>query len=106
MRYEPADEDTCEEAYNRQEQLTCDEVEQIEDRHAEQLMLTPSPQGQRTNRTKHHACNRHRCRCPLTRGAHLLFQEGSAHLMQGNQRSQCCHRQECIEQERNGITQT
>ena len=37
MRYEPTNEDTSEEAHNRQEQLTCDEVEKIEDGQGEFL---------------------------------------------------------------------
>ena len=41
VRYEPTNKDTSQKAYNRQEQLACDEIEQIEDGHAKQLLLTP-----------------------------------------------------------------
>ena len=44
MWNEPADEDTGQEAHNRQEQLARDKVEQVEDGHAEQLLSAPCAQ--------------------------------------------------------------
>ena len=37
MRYEPSDQDTCQETYHRQENLTCHEVEDIEQRFLEEV---------------------------------------------------------------------
>ena len=84
--HEPADKDTRQEAHYRQEQLTCNKVEQIEDSHAKQLMLAHSAQRQRAYCTKQHSGNGH-CNCSMfSCRAHFLFQESRAHLMQRNQR--------------------
>ena len=36
MGHKPADKDASEETYNRQEQLTCDKVKHVEDRHSKE----------------------------------------------------------------------
>ena len=49
MGHKPSDKDAGEEAYDRQEQLSGNEVEEIEHRHAEELVVVPSPQRERTD---------------------------------------------------------
>ena len=49
--YHPANEDTCQEAYDGQEYLSCDEVKPFEQRTAEEYQTVDSAQRQRTERT-------------------------------------------------------
>ena len=105
MRHKPADEDTSEEANDRQEQLAGDEVEEIEHRHTEELVVMPGTQREGTDDTHDDTTDGDYQRCPFSGGAKFLFEEGGAHLMEGDQRRKGCHRQQGVEKHGDNIAQ-
>ena len=104
MGHKPSDEDAGEEAHDRQEQLAGNEIEEVEHRHAEELVVVPGSQREGTYDTHNNTADGHHQGSPFTGGTHLLLKEGCAHLMEGDERCECGHRQQGIEEHGDDIT--
>ena len=88
MVNKPADEDTGKEAHNGQEYLTCDEVEQIEQRLVKIDKSLVTSQRQRAESTNDGRRDCDQQGCTLASGVQFLFKECRRHLMQGDERCQ------------------
>lgn len=66
MRHEPPDEDTSQETYDRQEYLSRNEVEPVEQRLAEEHQSVNGSHRQRTERTDDRSGDGHQQRSLLT----------------------------------------
>ena len=99
----PADEDTRQEAHHGQEDLTGDEIEQIEQRLAKICHSIDGPQRQRAEGSDNGSAHRHQQGGALAGGVQLFLEECRRDLVERYERCQCCQRQQQEEQQRDDV---
>ena len=98
---EPANEDTGQESDNRQEYLTGDEVEPVEEALTEDHHTVASTtQRQRAQHAKGGCGDRHDEGSALARDRKFLVDEGGGHLVERDERRESCQCQQYKEQQR------
>ena len=102
-RHHPSHEQAGEQTTDRQENLSGDEVEKVEERLAEERQSVVCPQGKRTKSPNHCARSSDEDGRPPARDVHLLLQEGGAHLMQRNERGEGSHGEQQVEHDGHDI---
>ena len=100
----PADKQTGEQATDRQEYLSGDKIEDVEQRLAKELQPIPRPKRQRAESTYHSAGDSDNGGRLTTRYMQFLLEKRGAHLMQRDERSERGQRQQHEEQHSHDIT--
>ena len=96
----PSQEETRQESSQGQEDLARGEIEQVEETHAEERDVAVV-ERQRAEHTYDGTQHSDDGGSATPRDLQLLMEECCAHLMQGDERRQCCHREQQVEQQRN-----